>query len=57
MLKVSGLCLVVICLVCTVAFAGGSGNPIEPLKETTEHIGMGVSFEFNGANTNLSEAR
>jgi len=34
-------------LFCTNAFAGGSGNPVEPLKATTKHLGVAAAFGYD----------
>ena len=39
--------LMVLVLAYTNAFAGGSGNPIEPLTASTEHVGIGGTFGYN----------
>ena len=47
MRKVLGIALLALCFVFTNAFAGGTGNCIQPLKTTTENIGMGAAFGYN----------
>ncbi|MBN1354522.1 MAG: hypothetical protein JW994_07645 [Candidatus Omnitrophica bacterium] len=47
MFRVFSLVALIACLVCTTAFAGGSGNCVQPLKATTDHYGAGVSFGYN----------
>lgn len=40
--------LLILFLACTNAFAGGSGNPVEPVKAKSELCGIGaVAFEYN----------
>ena len=39
--------VLILCFIATSAYAGGSGNPIQPLKNTTDHMGMGVGFGYN----------
>lgn len=39
--------MVALFLVCTSAFAGGSGNCVLPIKTTTDDRGIGAAFEYN----------
>ena len=45
--KVFSVALLTLCFICTSAFAGGSGNCIQPLKTTTDNFGTGASFGYN----------
>lgn len=53
--KLMVLCVLVLFLACANAFAGGSGNCILPIKTTTEHIGTGAAFGFNGVSSRLMD--
>ncbi len=37
------------------AYAGGSGNCIQPLKNTTDHVGMGVGFGCNYVGSRMNK--
>lgn len=41
--------------ICAPAFAGGSGNCVEPLKTTTEHLGVGGAFEYNYVHERMND--
>ncbi len=50
-----GVVLLVAAFISTSAYAGGSGNCIEPLKQTTDKWGLGIAFEHNYADSRLLE--
>ena len=37
------------------SFAGGSGNCIEPIRTTTDHLGVGAAFEYNYVHQRLNK--
>ena len=47
MIKQVSVVLLALCFVCATAFAGGVGNAVTPIKTTTEHIGVGVGYEYD----------
>lgn len=55
MRKILVLTLLVACFVCTSVFAGGSGNPIQPIKTTTDRHGIGAAFGYNFVGSRMME--
>ena len=55
MQKISLAILLVLCLTCVNAFAGGAGNCVQPLRKTTEDIGVGGAFEYNYVDDRMNE--
>ena len=51
------LCALLVFMLCmgTSAFAGGVGNCVQPLQETTDHIGVGVAFEYNSVDERMND--
>ena len=37
------------------SFAGGSGNCVEPIRTTTDHLGVGAAFEYNYVHQRLNK--
>jgi len=55
MRKLVGLVILMAFTVSTVAYAGGVGNCIKPLKETTEFLGIGTAFEYNYVDSRMRD--
>ena len=47
MFKQASVVLLALCFVSATAFAGGVGNAVTPVKTTTEHLGVGVGYEYD----------
>jgi len=51
------LCALIAFMLCmgTSVFAGGVGNCVQPVKETTDHFGIGVAFEYNAVDERMNQ--
>ena len=47
--------VIVSLMVCSHAFAGGAGNCVQPVKKTTDHIGVGAAFEYNYVDSRMNK--
>ncbi|MCK4463179.1 MAG: hypothetical protein KAU58_02590 [Candidatus Omnitrophica bacterium] len=55
MIKAALTVLLISLLMCTSAFAGGSGNCVQPLKTTTDDLGVGGAFEYNYVHKRMND--
>lgn len=51
----SSVIVIVSLVVCNYAFAGGAGNCVQPVKKTTDYIGVGAAFEYNYVDNRMNE--
>lgn len=55
-MKIRVLCILLISLLfCTNAYSGGSGNCVQPLRKTSEYIGVGGAFEYNYVHERMND--
>ena len=55
MRRLVGLVILMAFAVSTAAYAGGVGNCIKPVKETTEFLGIGTAFEYNYVDSRMRD--